>query len=64
VAVRRLAQREVQVVIPQKQRPAHWRRRRGHPPHFDGTTYRRRIVIERCVGWLKEHRRGAMREDA
>jgi transposase len=30
-------------------------------PHFDRTTYRRRNVIERCVGWLKENRRLATR---
>ena len=35
--------------------------RRGHPPKFDRDAYRRRNVIERCVGWLKECRRVATR---
>jgi transposase len=26
------------------------------PPAFCRTTYQQRIVIERLVGWLKEHR--------
>ena len=28
---------------------------------FDRKAYRRRNVVERCVGWLKEHRRIATR---
>lgn len=28
---------------------------------FDHDAYRRRNVVERCVGWLKEHRRIATR---
>ena len=30
-------------------------------PRFDRTTYRRRNVVERCVGWLKENRQLATR---
>jgi len=30
-------------------------------PRFDKLTYRRRNIIERAVGWLKEHRRLATR---
>jgi transposase len=30
---------------------------RGRPLNFDKETYRRRSVIERCIGWLKESRR-------
>jgi transposase len=30
-------------------------------PHFNRESYRRRNVIERCVGWLKEFRRIATR---
>lgn len=30
-------------------------------PRFDKSTYRRRNVIERAIGWLKEHRRLATR---
>jgi transposase len=29
----------------------------GRPPTFDKISYRRRSVIENCVGWLKECRR-------
>jgi transposase len=27
------------------------------PPGFDPDSYRRRNIVERCVGWLKEWRR-------
>ena len=30
-------------------------------PRFDKATYRRRNVVERCIGWLKESRRLATR---
>ncbi len=45
----------IRAVIPQRsdQRGRH----RGRPLSFDKETYRRRNVIERCVGWLKECRR-------
>ena len=29
----------------------------GKPPKFDKKTYRRRSVVEQCIGWLKECRR-------
>ena len=32
-------------------------------PHFDKQAYRRRNVVERCVGWLKECRRLATRHE-
>ena len=49
-------------MIPEKRIPAgKRRRRRGRPPTFCRATYRRRNVIERLVGWLKEHRRIATR---
>ncbi|HEX2531182.1 MAG TPA: IS5 family transposase [Burkholderiaceae bacterium] len=35
--------------------------RRGRPPAFDIQQYRRRNVVERCVGWLKEARAIATR---
>ena len=46
-------------MIPQRsdQRARH----RGRPLAFDRETYRRRNVVERCVGWLKECRRIATR---
>ena len=54
-----LAERSVAAVIP-------WRDdERRHDPEgtadFDKDTYRRRNVIERCVGWLKECRAVATR---
>jgi transposase len=30
-------------------------------PGFDKATYRRRNVVERCIGWLKDRRRLATR---
>jgi transposase len=30
---------------------------KGKPPKFDKRAYRRRGVIEQCIGWLKECRR-------
>jgi transposase len=32
-------------------------------PRFDRQSYRRRNVVERCVGWLKENRRLATRHE-
>jgi len=42
-------------VIPQRsdQKAQH----RGRPLKLDKQAYRRRNVIERCIGWLKESRR-------
>ena len=49
----------VRAVIPERRdQVAH---RRGRPPAFDRGAYRRRNVIERAVGWLKEARRVATR---
>lgn len=52
----------VRAVIPerddQRARRAH---RPGRKPHFDRAAYRRRHVIENCVGWLKEARGVATR---
>lgn len=53
--------RHIQAVIPERRdQIAH---RRGRPPHFNRQQYRRRNVIERCVGWLKEARAVATRFD-
>ena len=46
-------------MIPEKRVPVG--KRRGRPPTFCRATYRRRNVVERLVGWLKEHRRIATR---
>ena len=42
-------------IIPQRddQRAYH----RGRPLLFDKETYRRRSIVEQCIGWLKESRR-------
>lgn len=54
-----LRARHVGAVIPERRdQIAH---RRGRPPAFDPDCYRRRNVIERCVGWLKEARAVATR---
>jgi transposase len=59
---RYLRRRGICCVIPEKRVPAgKRRRRRGRPPTFCGATYRQRNVVERLVGWLKEHRRIAIR---
>jgi len=42
-------------VIPQ--RSDQIARHRGRPLAFDKTSYRRRSIIECCIGWLKECRR-------
>lgn len=53
-----LKDRGIRAVIAEKEDE---RRRRGEPQLFDRKRYRRRNVIERCVGWLKECRRVATR---
>lgn len=54
-----LRQRHVVVVIPERRDQV--ARRRGRPPKFDAQQYRRRNVVERCVGWLKQSRAVATR---
>ena len=49
----------VKAVIPERSKP--YGRKPGRPPAFDRDTYRRRNVIERCIGWLKHARRIATR---
>jgi transposase len=46
-------------VIPQRSDQA--ARHRGRPLTFDREAYRRRSIIECCIGWLKECRRLATR---
>ena len=59
---RYLRRRGIRCVIPEKRVPmGKRRRRRGRPPSFCRATYRQRNVVERLVGWLKEHRRIATR---
>ena len=49
-----MKERGIEPVIPHKDNE-----RARHDPKvkFDKKTYRRRAVIEQCVGWLKEYRR-------
>ncbi len=54
-----LRQHGIKAVIPQ--RSDELRRHRGRPINFDRDAYRQRNVVERCIGWLKENRRIAMR---
>ena len=59
---RALRRRGVRAVIPERADQVRQRARRpGRKPRFDKALYRRRNVIERCVGWLKEARRLATR---
>ena len=46
--------RHIRAVIPERRDQIE--HGRGRPPAFDRDCYRRRNVIERCVGWLKESR--------
>lgn len=54
-----LREHRIAAVIPEKVKP--YGRRPGRPPTFDRQAYRRRNVIERCIGWLKHARRIATR---
>lgn len=59
-----LRKRRIRAVIPERKLAAgQKRRRRGRPPVLDTTPYRRRNVVERLIGWLKEHRSVATRFD-
>lgn len=51
----------VHAVIPEKSKPHG--RKRGRPPVLDKAAYRRRNVVERCIGWLKICRRIATRSE-
>ncbi len=50
-----LRRHRIGAVIPQRSDQS--ARHRGRPLAFDKEAYRRRSVIERCIGWLKECRR-------
>ena len=54
-----LRRHAIGAVIPQRSDEA--ARHRGRPLTFDREAYRRRSIIECCVGWLKECRRIATR---
>jgi transposase len=56
--------RRVRAVIPQRtDQLAQRRRHPGRPLAFDRAAYRRRNIIERAVGWLKQLRRLATRAE-
>jgi transposase len=46
-----LSRRNIEPVIPR------WGKERPPDEPFDREAYRRRNIIERCIGWLKECRR-------
>lgn len=57
-----LRARHVRAIIPERRDQRERRARHpGRRPHWDRAAYRRRNVIERAVGWLKERRRLATR---
>jgi transposase len=57
-----LRAKHIKVVIPERKDQQERRASRpGRPLSFDRQAYRRRNVVERCVGWLKEARRVATR---
>jgi transposase len=56
-----LRDHRIGAVIPEKSKPHGRPRKPGRPPGFDPDAYRRRNVIERCIGWLKHARRIATR---
>jgi transposase len=59
---RSLRRRGIPHVIPERKDQEERRRRRGgRPPTFDADAYRRRNVVERCVGRLKQWRSVATR---
>jgi transposase len=64
-AIRRWCRRHhVRAVIPERSdQVAQRSHRRGRKPAFDPVAYRRRNVVERVVGWLKNLRRVASRSE-
>ncbi len=59
--IRRFLRRRGLVPVVPKRRKKDGKRTRN--PGFDRAKYRKRNVVERCLGWLKEHRRVATRYD-
>ncbi|RMG36878.1 MAG: hypothetical protein D6725_09860 [Planctomycetota bacterium] len=56
-----LRRHHITAVIPEKRKPHG--RKPGRPPRLDRDAYRRRNVIERSIGWLKQARRIATRSE-
>ena len=54
-----LRNHKIKAVIPQRSDQIKYHR--GRPLNFDREAYRRRNIVERCIGWLKECRRLATR---
>lgn len=47
-----LRPRNIEPIIPEKHKPCG--RKPGRPLSFNGKSYRRRNVVDRCIGWLKQ----------
>ena len=57
-----LRRKGIKAVIPERKDQRERRASKpGRPLAFDREAYRRRNVVERCIAWLKEARRVAMR---
>ena len=54
-----LRRHRIEAVIPRRKDPR--ASQRGRPLKFDREAYRQRNAVERCIGWLKENRRVAVR---
>lgn len=50
-----LRDRRIGAIIPQRDNQK--RHHHGRPLNWDPPSYRRRSVVEQCIGWLKECRR-------
>ena len=54
--------RDITPVLPEnKQQKANRSRKPGRKPRLDRAKYRRRNIVERLIGWLKQNRRVATR---
>jgi transposase len=59
---RRLRERGIRAMIPERRVPEGKKRRKRGPHHrFDKDTYKKRAAVEQSIGWIKECRRIATR---
>jgi transposase len=59
---RRLRQRGIKAMIPERRLPEGKKRRKKGPHYrFDKDTYKKRAAVEQSIGWIKECRRIATR---
>ena len=55
---RRLAERAIKTMIPERRLPEGKKRRKKRPHYrFDKATYKKRAAVEQSIGWIKECRR-------